>query len=309
MDENGHHKISGDILEKSAFQGWGAYFRLMMLFALLSGVVVGLGYLVGGIETATMFLGVSLFMNLLAYLFSDKLVLMSTGAKVLSKDESPRLQAIVSSIAAKAGMKEPRIAIVKSQQPNAFATGRNAENAVVVTTTGLMDMMTDEEVEAVIGHEISHVIHKDMLVMTIAVAMATAVSYIANMIFYSLFWGGYSGRDRREGGSNLALIGAAITAPLAATLIQLAISRGREYYADEGSALLTKKPSNLVSALTKIDGFIKRGARINAPPSTSSLWIMNPFSRMDLVDIFSTHPSTAKRIERLREIQNSLGTP
>ncbi len=293
-------------MEKDFLDGMGAYLKLGLLFAFLSGILVGLGYLMGGIEMASVFLVMSLAFNFLMYFMSDKIVLMSTGAKQVTEDQYPRLHAIVSNVARTAGIEKPKVAVIDSPQPNAFATGRNEHNAVVAVTTGLMNAMNDEEMEAVIGHEMSHVIHRDMLVMTFAVALATAISFVANMITYSLFWGGYSGRDRREGGGGLALIGAAIAAPIAATLIQLAISRSREFYADEGSAILTKKPSGLISALTKIDAFVRKGTTLDAPPSTSSLWIINPFSRSSLFELFSTHPSTGARIERLEAIQRRL---
>lgn len=284
------------------------YFKLTILFALLGGILVGLGFLIGGISLAFWFLLFALAFNFVMYFVSDKIVLASTGAKVVSEEEAPRLHAIVSRLAANAGIPKPKVAIVRSPQPNAFATGRNKEHAVVAVTTGLLNIMNDDEVEAVLAHEIGHVIHRDMLVSTVAASIATAISYIGHLIAWIAILGGLGGRGGRDNGARtIAALGAAILAPLAATFVQLAISRSREYYADEASAVLTKKPYSLIRALTKIEQMIYRGAPLNAEPSTASLWIANPFKGSSMLELFSTHPSTENRIKRLEEIARKMG--
>jgi len=287
-------------MSKGLFGGLGDYARLTLMFGLLTGILVGMGFLIGGTETAWVFLALALGMNLLFYFFSDKLVLATTGAKIVGRNEAPEVHEIVERMSQEAGIATPKVGIVESNQPNAFATGRGPGNAVVVVTTGLLGMMDRSELEAVLGHEMSHITNRDTLIMTIAVSIATAISYLANMILYSVYWGG--GRDRDRGGSGLAMMGAALVAPLAATLIQLAISRSREYTADESAATLTKKPLSLASALVKIQQSVKRGMRLNTSPTTSSLWITNPFSASGILELFSTHPLTENRVRRLKDL-------
>ncbi|MGQ9781587.1 MAG: zinc metalloprotease HtpX [Nitrososphaeria archaeon] len=285
-----------------------AYLKLTLLFAILGGIFVALGFVIGGLEVATWFLFFALGLNFIMYFISDKLVLMTTGAKVVSEEEAPRLHAIVSRLASQVGIPKPKVAIVKSPQPNAFATGRNKNNAVVAATTGLLNMMNDDEVEAVLAHEVGHVVHRDMLVSTVAASIAMAISYIGQIIMLMVLFGG-GGRDRDNAGRNIAALGAAILAPLAATFVQLAISRSREYYADEASAVLTRRPRSLIRALSKIEEMIYRGAPLNTSPSTASLWIANPFRGNGLLELFSTHPSTQNRIRRLEEIAYKMGVP
>jgi len=282
------------------------YLKLTMLFAVLGGIFVALGFVIGGIEIASMFLVMAVGINFLMYFVSDKLVLASTHAHVVDENEAPRLHAIVTKLAAGAGIPKPKVAIVSSTQPNAFATGRSKDHAVVAATTGLLNIMDDNEVEAVLAHEMGHVVHKDMLVATVAASIATAISYIGNIIVLFLIMGGGSGRNR-DSSNSAAILGAAIVAPLAATFVQLAISRNREYYADEASAVLTRKPLSLVNALSKIDQMIHRGAPLNTSPSTASLWIANPFRGSGMLELFSTHPSTEKRIRRLEDISRKMG--
>ena len=285
----------------------GTYFKLTLLFSMLGGIFVAVGFLVGGMSMAFWFLLFALGLNFVMYFASDKLVMISTGAKVVNESEAPRLHAIVEKMAAQAQIPKPKIAIVQSPQPNAFATGRSKDHAVVATTTGLLNTMSDDELEAVLAHEIGHVVHRDMLLSTVAASIATAISYIGNIIMWGFMLGGSSGNDRKNNSSNMAALGAAIVAPLAAMFIQMAISRNREYYADEASAVLTKRPSSLINALTKIDSMIRRGAPLKVSPSTASLWIANPFKGSGMLQLFSTHPSTEKRIKRLEEIGYKMG--
>ena len=283
------------------------YFRLTLLYATLGAILVATGFLLGGIGTAFVFLIIAFAFNFLMYFISDRLVIASTGARVVSESEAPRLHAIVSRMATQVGIPKPKVAIVDSPQPNAFATGRNKENALVAATTGLLNMMSDDEVVAVMAHEVGHVVHRDMLVSTIAASMATAVSYLSNIVMFALLFGG-AGRGRNDnGGRQAALLASAIIAPLAATFVQLAVSRSREYYADEASARLTGKPQNLIRALSKIEDFVRRGVPLKVNPSTASLWIANPFRGRSLVELFSTHPTTEKRIRRLERVEEEMG--
>jgi len=284
----------------------GAYLRLTVLFSTLGAILVVIGFLIGGPSIALVFLGMSVLFNFLMYFISDKIVLRSTGARIVSEGEAPRLHSIVSALALKVGIPKPKVAIIDSQQPNAFATGRNKNNSLVAATTGLLNTMSDDEVSAVMAHEIGHVINRDMLVSTIAASMATAISYISNIVVWGFMFGGGGGRNREDNGRSIALLAGAIIAPIAAMFIQLAVSRSREYYADETSARITNKPQSLIRALTKIDNMIRGGAPINAAPATSSLWISNPFKGRGMLELLSTHPTTINRVKRLERIEKEI---
>ncbi|MDT7891690.1 MAG: M48 family metalloprotease [Thermoproteota archaeon] len=281
------------------------YVKTVLLMALLGAILIGIGYLIGGIAVAFAFLIMSLILNIIFYFISDKLVLYSAGARIVSEAEAPRLHRIVERVAAKAGIKKPKVAIVNAPQPNAFATGRGPGHAVVAATTGLLTIMNDDELEAVFGHEIGHVVNRDVLVATIAAAIASAITWLAYFLFLVVLARG------RNGGEVALALATYILAPFTASLIQLAISRAREYLADYTSAKLTGKPQDLISALTKIENYIMSGARLDAPQTTASLWIANPFRKgitaEDVIEWFSTHPSTKKRIERLKQIAKEMG--
>jgi len=288
-----------------------AYLKTTLLFTILTAILVGIGFLIGelaykgvGLVFAFYFLIFAMILNLIIYFISDKLVLLSTGAKIVSEAEAPRLHRIVENLARKVNIKKPKVAIVNTPQPNAFATGRGPGNAVVAATTGLLTLMNDDEVEAVMAHEIGHVINRDVLVATIAASIATAITWLAYIVLLLAF--------RGRNGYNVALaLATFIFAPLTASLIQLAISRTREYLADYTSAKITGKPQALISALRKIENAILRGAKIDAPEVTASLWISNPFrkgiSGDSIAEWFSTHPLTSKRIERLKQIAREMG--
>jgi len=281
------------------------YLKTAFLMAVLGAILVGIGYLIGGVMFAFFFLIIALIINLIFYFFSDSLVLMSTGARIVSEAEAPRLHRIVERVASKAGIKKPKVAIVNAPQPNAFATGRGPGHAVVAVTTGLLTIMNDDELEAVIGHEIGHIINRDVLVATIAAAIASAITWLAYAVFWILLARG------RNGGEIALAFATFIFAPLTASLIQLAISRSREYLADYTGAKLTGKPQSLIAALTKIENYIMSGVKLDAPQTTASLWISNPFRKgitaEDVIEWFSTHPSTKRRIERLKEIAKEMG--
>ncbi|MGC8936109.1 MAG: M48 family metalloprotease [Candidatus Methanomethylicaceae archaeon] len=283
--------------------------RLGLMMTVLTAIFVILGYVIG------LFLGypelVSLgalalagIMNLVSYLYSDKIVLSMSHAKVVSETEYPDLHRIVSSLATSAGLPKPRVAIIKSKVPNAFATGRGPKNSVVAVTTGLLEMLNENELEGVLSHEISHIKHRDVLVASVAATIAGAISYLALVGRYSVF---FSESDRKRNAGALALL-LSLLAPLAAFLIQMAISRGREYDADREGALLSRKPLSLASALEKIERTVRSGVPFNVNPSTSPLWIVNPFRGDALLEMFSTHPSTWKRIERLKAMAVSIGS-
>ena len=279
--------------------------RTFGLFTLLTLLFVGIGYIIGAIYGDTIFsliffLIFAGIINSIAYFFSSRIVLWSYHAKIVTEEEEPRLYRIVKKVAEKAGVPMPKVAIVPLDVPNAFATGRNPKNAVVCATRGLLRMLNDDEVEAVIGHEMGHVKDRDILVMSIAATIAGALSFMARVYFWrSLF----SDRDQED--SWLIYILLALAA-FAAVLIQLAISRQREFKADEQSARITKKPYALISALRKIENSVERRPLTQGNPSSASLFIVNPFRGGGIIRLFSTHPPTEERIKRLKEIARSL---
>lgn len=284
--------------------------RLGLMMTVLTAIFVILGYVVG------LFLGypelVSLgalvlagALNLISYLYSDRIVLSMSRAKVVSESEYPDLHRIVTNLATSAGLPKPRVAIIKSKVPNAFATGRGPKNSVVAVTTGLLEILNENELEGVLSHEISHIKHRDVLVASVAATIAGAISYLALVGRYSVLFGGRSDRNRNAGALAFLL---SLLAPLAAFLIQMAISRGREYEADREGALLSRKPLSLASALEKIERTVRSAPPLNVNPSTSPLWIVNPFRGDALLEMFSTHPSTWKRIERLKAMAISIGS-
>jgi len=284
--------------------------RLGLMMTVLTAIFVILGYVVG------LFLGypelVSLgalvlagALNLISYLYSDRIVLSMSRAKVVSESEYPDLHRIVTNLATSAGLPKPRVAIIKSKVPNAFATGRGPKNSVVAVTTGLLEILNENELEGVLSHEISHIKHRDVLVASVAATIAGAISYLALVGRYSVLFGGGSDRNRNAGALAFLL---SLLAPLAAFLIKMAISRGREYEADREGALLSRKPLSLASALEKIERTVRSAPPLNVNPSTSPLWIVNPFRGDALLEMFSTHPSTWKRIERLKAMAISIGS-
>ncbi len=279
--------------------------RTFGLFTLLTLLFVGIGYIIGAIYGGTLFFLIIFLIfagiiNSIAYFFSSKIVLWSYHAKIVNEKEEPRLYRIVKKVAEKAGIPMPKVAIVPIDIPNAFATGRNPKNAVVCATQGLLRTLNDDELEAVIGHEMGHVKDRDILVMSVAATIAGALSFMARAYFWrSLF----SDRDRED--SWIIYIILALAA-FAAVLIQLAISRQREFKADEQSAKITKKPYALISALRKIESSVRRKPLTQGNPSSASLFIVNPFRGGGIIRLFSTHPPTEERIKRLKEIAKTL---
>lgn len=273
----------------------GAMTGLMLVVGLGLAYVAGLPFL----PTLTAAFMLAMVMNLVMFFYADKWVLRMYRAKLVSEQEQPTLHRIVSRLSERAGLPKPRVAVVPMDVPNAFATGRNPKNAVVAVTRGAMEVLKEEELEGVIGHELAHVKNRDMLVSTLAAIVAGAISYLALVGRMQLFWG--SG-DRRSGGSTLLLLLALILVPLAAVMIRLAVSRTREYGADEEGARISGKPLALAGALRRLEEYSRSERMVHGNPSTSNLFIVNPFRGSSLLELFSTHPSTEKRIQRLEAL-------
>jgi heat shock protein HtpX len=301
----------------------GLYTRMAALFFVLTGLLMLIGYAIGlyfGDPLGFMLLGLAFagVLNFVSYYWSDSIVVKMSGARIIQESENPTLFAAVQSVALKAGIPMPKVGIVNSPQPNAFATGRGPGKAVVVATSSILQTLTPMELEAVIGHEIGHVVHRDVLTSSVAATMAGVISYIGNIAMYSMMFGGLGSGNNRQGGNPIALVAAVILVPLGATFVRLGISRGLEYNADEYGAKLTQNPGALVSALEKISAKsqAKRmpGGRGGIPnsgsgpsPATASLWIVNPFRGSSLFELFSTHPSLQHRIARLKAIGQQIG--
>ena len=280
--------------------------RLALMMTVLTAIFVVVGYaiglLVGAPEIiALLALIIAAVLNIVSFFYADKLVLKMSHAKIVSETEQPTLHRIVGSLAAADGLPKPRVAVVDSPAPNAFATGRNPSNAVVAVTTGLMNTVNENELEGVLSHELSHIKHRDMLIMSIAATVAGAISYVALIGQFGMI----GGTNSRNNNAGIFALVAVILGPLAAAMVQMAISRSREYEADRGGALLSRKPLALASALEKIERAARGGAKMKANPSTSTLWIVNPFRGDSITELFSTHPSTRKRIERLRAMDTA----
>jgi len=291
------------------------YVKITLLFALLTGLLMALGFLVGlyfGDPLLFMILGLGLaaVANFVTYFYSDKIVVRMSRAKMIQESDNPTLFRVVRDVATKAGIPMPKVGIVDSPQPNAFATGRGPNRAVVCATSSILQALTPAELETVIGHEIGHVVHRDVLMSSIAATMAGAISYIGTLALWSSVLGGGNSRGRNSG-SPLILLAAAILVPLGATFVQLGISRSDEYNADEYGAKLTRDPESLISALNKISNraktasFARPGAQPPSP-ATGSLWIVNPFKGTSMMELFSTHPSLPHRVERLKKVARGL---
>ena len=298
----------------------GLYFRMAALFLVLTGLLMLIGYAIGlyfGDPLTFMLLGLILagVVNFVSYYWSDTIVVKMSRAKIIQESDNPELFAVVRKVADAAQIPMPRVGIVNSPQPNAFATGRGPNRAVVVATSSILQTLTPTELEAVIGHEIGHVVHRDVLTSSVAATIAGVISYIGNIALYSMMFGGMNSGNNRQGGNPLALVAAIILVPLGATFVQLGISRGLEYNADEYGAKLTQNPGALASALQKITSRAQtrpmspgpQGAGSAPSPATASLWIVNPFKGSSMLELFSTHPSIKHRIERLRIIGQQMG--
>jgi len=240
--------------------------------------------------------------NLISYWFSDKIVLKMYGARPAGPNQAPEFYSAVAELTQRAGMPMPKTYIIENDSPNAFATGRNPENAAVAATTGLLRILSREELMGVISHELSHIRHRDILIGTIAATLAGAISYLSMMARWGALFGGFGGDDDNRGGNFLVIFVVSILAGFAAILIQMAISRSREYMADRGGAELTHHPTYLANALKKLDHFAKR-IPMRANPSTAHMFIVNPLRGKGLVNLFSTHPPLDERIRRLEAME------
>lgn len=275
------------------------YFKTFLLMGILTVIFVYLGDLIGGQAGMIYAFGFALFLNFFSYWFSDKIVLAMYGAKPIKKEDAPEIYSMVERLTINAGLPMPKVYIINNRMANAFATGRNPNHSAVALTTGIIDILDKRELEAVIAHELSHIKHYDILTGTIAATFAGAITMLARIAF---FFGGARDDDRGGGIMTLLLL---ILAPIAAFLIQLAISRSREYAADAGSAKITGRPQDLISALEKLHQTAK-ARPANIEPSTAHMFIVNPLKGDFFASLFSTHPTLKQRIENLKNLQNSF---
>jgi len=280
-------------------------FKTGLLMAALTAIIVLIGDYLGGpsgMIAALLFAGV---LNFGMYWFSDKLVLAMYRAQEVSPAEAPELHAMVEKLARQAGLPKPRVYIIPMQQPNAFATGRNPENAAVAVTEGIMQILTLDELEGVLAHELAHIRNRDVLIATIAATLAGAITMIANMIRYAAFFGGFRNDEEGEGGGNmLGALALAIFAPIAALIIQMAISRSREYLADETGAKISGRPLSLARALAKLER-AAQAIPAEANPASAHMFIVNPLSAEGIFSLFSTHPPIRERIARLERLASA----
>jgi heat shock protein HtpX len=272
-------------------------FKTFMLLMILTLFFVWIGGLIGGKNGMTIAVIFAAVMNLSAYWFSDKIVLAMYRAKEVSEAEAPELYSMVRKLTHRAGMPMPRVYMIHADQPNAFATGRNPNHAAVAVTTGIMRLLSSEELEGVIGHELAHIKHRDILISSIAATIAGAISYLAQMAQWAMIFGGL-GRDDDEEGNPFASLLMMIIAPIIAMIVQMAISRSREYAADAGGARITGNPKYLADALRKLH-YASQRLPMDANPATSHLFIVNPLSARGISRLFSTHPPLEERISRL----------
>lgn len=279
--------------------------KTTILLAVMTAFILLVGQLLGGRQGMIIALVLAAGMNFFSYWYSDKMVLKMYRAREVTSQQAPELYEIVSGLAGRAGIPMPKIFVIPQQSPNAFATGRNPEHAVVAVTEGLLNIMNREEITGVLAHELAHVKNRDILIGSIAATMAGAIMMLATMARWSAFFGGTSHSDDEEGGMGaFGLIIMSILAPIAAMLIQMAISRSREYLADASGASFAGHPEGLAGALEKLGAYSGR-LPMNANPSTAHMFIVNPLSGKGLTNFFSTHPPLEERILRLRGIRRS----
>jgi heat shock protein HtpX len=274
-------------------------FKTGFLMAVLTVLLVLLGNAIGGQSGLIFAFVISVLLNFGSYWFSDKIVLAIYGAKEVNPNEAPELYRTVQDLAQKANLPMPRVYIAPMEAPNAFATGRNPKHAVVAVTQGMLNTLPMDEIRAVLGHELAHVKNRDTLLSTVAATMAGTITMLANMVKWAAIFGGLRGDDDDEGGGAIGLLVLAILAPIAALLLQLAISRAREYIADRDGAIISGTPLSLADALKKMDAIAHQRSLTAGSPSVSNMFIVNPFSGSSIIALLSTHPPIQKRIERL----------
>ncbi len=276
-------------------------FKTTLLLTAMTLLFMLVGRALGGQNGMFLALVFAAIMNFVSYFFSDKIALAAYRAQPISRDDLPRVYNIVERLSQKVGLPTPKVYLIPTDSPNAFATGRNPNHASVAVTQGILGLLNDDELEGVIAHELGHVRNRDILISSIVATLAGAITWLAHIARWGMIFGGMRGSDRedRGGGGGIAAIAMIFLAPLAAMLIQLAVSRSREYGADDTGAHWTGNPYALASALAKIDAYSKQRPLV-ASPSTAHLFIIQPFlGGMSFGNLFSTHPPTAKRIERL----------
>jgi len=282
-------------------------FKTLALLSLLTGLLVGIGYALGGNGGALIGLVIAAATNLFSWYSSDKIALAAYQAQPISEAEAPGLYAMVQRLCDRAGLPMPALYVIPSPGANAFATGRDPNHAAVAVTQGIVQMLSEDELEAVIAHELSHVRNRDTLTQAVAATVAGAISWLAQMMQYSLMFGGMGGnRDRQNGGNPLGALLAIFLAPLAASVIQMAISRTREFEADAGSARLTGNPRALARALQRLEASARQ-IPLNANPAFEPLLIVNAIPKQFLSSLFSTHPSTEARIANLLKVEQEMG--
>ncbi len=275
--------------------------KTVFLLTLLTVLFVFIGYSFGGPNGMLIAFLIACGINFYAYYYSDKQVLKHYNATPI-EDHRHTIYQITAKLVAKAGLPMPKVYLIPDHTPNAFATGRNHENAAVAVTIGLYEMLNEQELEGVIAHELSHIKHYDILIGTIAAVFAGAIAMIANMMQFSTMFG-----NNRQNSNPIVMILMAIILPLAATVIQMAVSRNREFMADEGAARMTRNPAGLQSALAKLENYAKRGYEVhNATEQTAHMFIINPFTGKNMGNLFRTHPTTEDRIARLEQLKHEL---
>src|SRR5271163_3652079 len=274
----------------------GNTFKTAFLLTLLTLLLMFIGRAFGGENGMLLALAFAAVMNFISYFYSDKIALAMYRAQPVTREELPRAYAAVERLTQKIGIPMPKIYVIPNESPNAFATGRNPQHASVAVTQGILNLLNDEELEGVLAHELGHVNNRDILISSVAATIAGAITFLASMGRFAMIFGGAGDRDRRGGG--LSALFMLIVAPIAASLIQLAVSRSREYQADATGAHFTGNPYALASALQKLDAYSRR-VPMQATPSTAHLFIIQPLLGMNFGNLFSTHPPIAKRIERL----------
>src|SRR3954470_17171679 len=287
-----------DAMSTTKQSTWGATLRTTILLASLSGLLVVVGALIGGPSTAALFLGFALLINLGSYFFSDKLALKMSRAQPIEESEAPRLYEIVRELSTRAGLPMPRLYMIPQDQPNAFATGRNPQHAAVAVTRGITKLLSEDELRGVLAHELAHIQHRDILIQSVASAIGAAITYLA----YMFMW---FGSDDESPLSLVASLAMVLLAPIAASIIQLSISRQREYAADAGGAAICGNPESLASALLRLEqGAAAMPMQVNQ--AAEPLYIVKPFSAKGMAGLFSTHPPIEERVKRLRQMRPSL---